>query len=102
MMWINPNFHDNAVRTELHLSGTEKTTKYLHDMIMKIEMPFDSYDEMDGYVFVYTSPDIAQKVFTKLSEQLYHRHPELIGHPDGVSIEDEVLSFKGCETTVHS
>ena len=28
---------------------------------------------------------------------IHHRHIELVGHPDGVTIEKGVLSFKGAE-----
>ncbi len=99
-MWTNPNLSDNAVRTELHLSGPKKTTKYLYDLIVEIEKPFVSYDEMGGYVFVYTSTDAANRVMTKLHNELYNRHPELIGHPYGIFREDKILYFRGCEVVV--
>ncbi len=91
------NFPDNAVRAELHLSGPADTAKHLHDLIVEIETPFDSYEESDGFVLIYTSPDIAKKVFNKLHDTLYKKHPELIGHPDGFFVEDDILYFRGCE-----
>ena len=96
-MWASPNFPDDAVRTELHLSGPVQIAKYLHDLILEIKTPFDSYEEPYGYIFVYTSPDHTQEVFKRLYNKLYLRHPDLIGLPEGVSIEDGVLCFKGCE-----
>ena len=67
---------------------------------MEIQAPFKSIEEMDGYVFIYTSPDIANSVFKRLYDELYHRHPELIGHPGGVMIEDDLLCFLGYEVFV--
>jgi len=67
---------------------------------LETQAPFKSIEEMDGHIFVYTSPDIAQRVFKQLNDELYHRHPELIGHPDGVFVEDDVLYFRGCEVFV--
>ena len=99
-MWTPPTLPANAVRAELHLSGPAKSAKFLHDLIIEIETPFDSHEEMDGYVFVYTSQEMAQRVFKQLHNELYHRHPELIGHPDDVTIEDDVLCFLGCEVFV--
>jgi len=46
---------------------------------------------MDGCVFVYTSPDIAKKVFKRLYDELYQRHIKLIGHPGGVSRGGEAI-----------
>ncbi len=74
-MWTFSNFPDNANRTELHLSGPAKTVKYMYDLIIDIQRPFDTYEEMDGYVFVYLSPDIVNRVINQLHDKLNHRHP---------------------------
>ncbi len=96
--WTNPNYPEGAVRAELHISGSEDT--YLHDLIEDIAKPFDSWEEPDGFVLIYTSPEAAKDAFNKLHDKLYNLHPELIGHPDGVTIEDRVLNFKGCEVWI--
>ena len=56
-LWKNPNLPDSSVISELHLSGPAKTVKYLHDLIIEIETPFDSFEDPEGVVLVYTSPD---------------------------------------------
>jgi len=43
------------------------------------------------------SPDKTRKAFEGLYEKLCGLHPELIGEPEGLTMEDEVLIFKGCE-----
>ncbi len=98
-MWTPPNFPDDAVRAELHISGPEEVVKYLYDLITDIEEPFTSHEgELDGYIFVYTSKELAQQVFDRLHERLQGLHPGLIGHPEGVNVEDDnVLYFKECE-----
>ncbi len=53
--WTPPPFPEGTLRTELHLSGSEKT--FLHDLIVKIAEPSDSWEEPDGFVLTYTSPE---------------------------------------------
>ncbi len=98
--WTPRNYPEGTIRTELHMSGSEKTCDYLHDLIEDIAKPFDSWEEPDGFVLIYTSPEAAKDALSKLHDKLYNLHPELIGHPDGVTIEDGVLNFKGCEVFV--
>ncbi len=98
--WTPPPFPEGTIRTELHISGSEDN--YLHDLIEKIAKPFDSWEEPDGLVLIYTSPEAAKDALSKLHDKLYNLHPELIGHPDGVMIEDGVLYFKDCEVWVNT
>ncbi len=86
------------MRAELHISGSEDTC--LHDLVVEIAEPFNSWEEPDGFVLIYTSPEAAKDAFNKLHDKLYNLHPLLIGHPDGVTIEDDVLHFKGCEVWI--
>ncbi len=95
------NFPEGAVRAELHIAGSEATCEDLHDLLEEIAEPFNSQQEPDGFVLIYTSPEAAKDALSKLYDKLYHRHPELIGHPDGVTIEDGVLHFKDCEVLVN-
>ncbi len=48
----NPNHPEGVVRTELHISGSEETCNYLHDLIVEIAGPYDSWDEPDGYILI--------------------------------------------------
>jgi len=34
--FTNPNYPEGAVRAELHISGSEDTCEYLHDLIFEI------------------------------------------------------------------
>ncbi len=40
--WKNPNYPEGAVRAELHISGSEDTCNYLHDLIEEIAETFDN------------------------------------------------------------
>ena len=95
--WTPPNFPANAVRTELYISGPEETNPYLLGIIKEIEPPFGRSDQPDGLGLIYTSPDKAKKAFDGLYEKLCGLHPELIGEPEGLTMDDDVLVFKGCE-----
>ena len=98
--WSPPNYPANAVRTELYISGPEETNLYLLDIIKEIEPPFRQFDQREDVELIYTSPDKANKAFEGLYEKLCGLYPELIGDPDGLMIEDEVLYFRGGEVFV--
>ncbi len=69
---------------------------FLYDLIMELSEPFYGIESLDEYRLIYTSPEAAKEVFAKLHETLNGMYPGLIGHPDGVTIEDDVRYFKGC------
>ncbi len=103
MHWTPPNFPEDAIRTELHLSGSPETIDFLRNLIVEIDCGVDHYStEEDMMLFVYSSPEIAQSLLGQLYEKLCAIHPDLIGHPAGVSFDSEaqVLYFKKCEVFV--
>jgi len=99
-IWTPPNYPPNAVRTELYISGPEKNNHYLLGIISEIEPPLGRFDQPEDVELIYTSPDKARKVFEGLYEKLCGLYPELIGNPDGVMMEHEVLYFRGSEVFV--
>ena len=99
-MWTPPDYPPNAVRTELYITGPEKTNLYLLGIIKEIEPPFGRCDQPDGLGLIYTSPNKAEKAFEELYEKLCGLHPDLIGDPEGLIIEDEVLYFRESEVFV--
>ncbi len=97
---IEPGQHPTKKPTlsSLHICGDQKSIKYLYDLVMQINKGVYSYEEEeDELVVAYLSNNEAKDAFNKLHDKLYNLHPELIGHPDGVTIEDGVLYFKGCK-----
>ncbi len=91
--WTPPPFPEGTIRTELHISGSEDT--YLHDLIEEFAEPFDSWEEPDGLVLIYTSPEAAKDALSKLHDKLIELYP------DEVFVDEEaVLYYKDCELFV--
>jgi len=99
-MWTPPKYPPNAVRTELYITGPEETNLYLLGIIKEIEPPFRQFDQPEDVELIYTSPDKAKKAFEGLYEKLCGLYPDLIGDPEGLIIEDEVLYFRESEVFV--
>jgi len=99
-MWTPPKYPANAERVELVIMGDPDNTDYLYELIREIEMPFDGFPSFDYFTCIYTSMERAAKVIEQLYTNLCAAQPKLIGHPEGISIEDGVLYFKDCEVFV--
>ncbi len=96
LFWTPSDFPEGSVRTELHISGSTETAEYLNNIINDVESPFESYEDEEGLVLIYTSVETSLKVFDMLYEILSVLHSELLGKTDGLYIDDNTLFFKDC------
>ena len=99
-MWTPPRYPEGAERVELIISGEPDIVDYLHGLIKDIENPFNTFQIEDYLTCIYTSQVVAERVIEKLYQALCGLHPGLIGHPDGLTKEDDVLIFKESEVFV--